>query len=613
MEAGKHTIKELFQKDVRYVIPTFQRPYVWQQEQQWEPLWDDVRNIAERYGDALEETDDNQAEAEKQAGTHFLGAIVLQQIPTHTTEIERRDVIDGQQRMTTIQLLLDAAQEVVEALGAEDEEIKKNAKRLQKLVLNDEDFAEDDDRFKLWPTSGDREAFRSAMTNGHSTTGFENSLVVQAHQFFSLQIREWLEVVDDEERRMRAKALTTTLIGLLELVVIDLKTGDDAYVIFETLNARGTPLLASDLVKNFVLQTASSNGLEPDKVYEDYWKIFEAEWWRQEISQGRIFRPRTDIFLNYWLVARKQQEVPSHKVFPIFRDYVESQDKGIVEIVSDITRVGATYRKLDSFEATSMEGTFLYRWRVVEAGVVTPVLLQLFSANEGQLPSERKRRCLSALESYLVRRMICRMTTKDYNRLFLELIGQIEKNMDHADEVVIDYLRRQTAESRVWPNDDRLQDAFLGLPLYQLLTRARLRMVLETLEEAMRTDKAEVRHVTRGTLTIEHILPQKWDDHWPLPLTKDPDEHHRRIQRRERIKHTIGNLTLVTGKLNPTLSNGPWDKKQEVLNDYTTLYMNKRLLQEWKDKPFAEAEIETRGKQLAQLACKVWPVAKDLE
>jgi len=98
MEAGKRTVKELFQRDIHYVIPTFQRPYVWNQEQQWEPLWNDVRNVAERYAEELLVSEDHPAEAEEKTGTHFLGAIVLQQIPTPTSEIERREVIDGQQR-----------------------------------------------------------------------------------------------------------------------------------------------------------------------------------------------------------------------------------------------------------------------------------------------------------------------------------------------------------------------------------------------------------------------------------------------------------------------------------------------------------------------------------
>jgi uncharacterized protein with ParB-like and HNH nuclease domain len=116
MKADTLTLKALFQKDVRYVIPTFQRPYVWNQDDQWEPLWNDVRNTAERYLDELARADGNNPLAEERTGTHFMGAVVLQQQPTASAEIETRAVIDGQQRLTTAQILMDAAQEVFDHL-----------------------------------------------------------------------------------------------------------------------------------------------------------------------------------------------------------------------------------------------------------------------------------------------------------------------------------------------------------------------------------------------------------------------------------------------------------------------------------------------------------------
>src|SRR5438552_18086627 len=115
MRADILTLKTLFQKDVRYVVPTFQRPYVWNQEDQWDPLWNDVRNTAEEFIDRLHEIgEENEALAEEKSGVHFLGAVVLQQQPNPAAQLERREVIDGQQRLTTLQLLLDAAQEVFE-------------------------------------------------------------------------------------------------------------------------------------------------------------------------------------------------------------------------------------------------------------------------------------------------------------------------------------------------------------------------------------------------------------------------------------------------------------------------------------------------------------------
>src|SRR3989442_9685854 len=166
MKADIVNLKTLFQKDVRYLVPTFQRPYVWNQEDQWEPLWNDVRNTAEEFIDQLESAGvGNEAAAEERSGVHFLGAVVLQQQPNPAAELERREIIDGQQRLTTLQLLLDAAQEVFEHDGYDTQ-----AKQLRKLVLNDPDYApaDSDCIFKIWPcTSSATFGLFGPFVNGH--------------------------------------------------------------------------------------------------------------------------------------------------------------------------------------------------------------------------------------------------------------------------------------------------------------------------------------------------------------------------------------------------------------------------------------------------------------
>ena len=603
MKADTLTLKALFQKDVRYTIPTFQRPYVWNQEDQWEPLWDDVRNTAERYLDYLDEVsgDNATAVAEERTGRHFLGAVVLQQRPTASAEIETRHVIDGQQRMTTLQLILDAAQEVFEQAGHEAEE-----RRMTRLVMNQD--ASGDDVFKLWPTLLDREPFRLAMTNGLSPASFAESRIVQAHDFFRLQIEEWLATAAPERRAQLVHGLETALVGLLEVVVIDLGANDDSFVIFETLNARGTPLLASDLVKNYLLQQATAAGLHADTVYEMYWKQLEDSWWREDVRQGRITRPRVDQFLNYWLITRTCKEVQASEVFPSFRGYA-SDDRDIQDVAKDISDISGTFRDLDQFAPFSPEGTFMYRWRTIEAGVTTPLLLWAFSQTDEELAPERRERFLHALESYLVRRMLCRSTTKDYNRLFLDALQQIQTDGSRADEVLIDYLAGQGSESRAWVDDERVTTALLEYPLYLLLTRGRLRMVLEALEDDLRSPMSEAAHVERGKLTIEHILPQGWHEHWPLPESDDPLAA---AQARDRILHCVGNLTLVTQKLNTGLSNDPWTKKQKTLFEHTVLHLNKEVLTSWGSKPFEEDAIRARGEALAARALKIWPSAKSV-
>ena len=132
------TPKDLFQKEVRYTIPTFQRPYVWSQDDRWEPFWEDVRNVAEDYLDELERAGNDDIEASQRTSPHFLGALVLKQVPTGAKHIDRRDVIDGQQRVTTLQLLLDAVQQICE--NADEPCLKGAAMRLSRFVSNDERF-----------------------------------------------------------------------------------------------------------------------------------------------------------------------------------------------------------------------------------------------------------------------------------------------------------------------------------------------------------------------------------------------------------------------------------------------------------------------------------------
>ncbi|MBI5284323.1 MAG: DUF262 domain-containing protein [Chloroflexi bacterium] len=595
MKADILNPKALFQKDVRYVIPTFQRPYVWNQDDQWEPLWNDVRNTAEEYIEELARAGDNEAVAEAKVLGHFLGAVVLQQQLNAARELETRHVIDGQQRLTTIQLLLDAAQDVFEQDG-----FSKEARQLRKLVLNDPEYAEDNPEFifKIWPTLGDQEGFRRAMHNELVIDGYEDQSIVQAHEFFKLQTRQWLEVPEDKAI-VRAHALSTTLMGLLRMVVIDLETRDDANVIFETLNARGTPLLASDLVKNWIFHAASQTGLDSEAVHRKYWTGFEESWWRDEVRQGRVIRPRLDTYLNYWLIMRTAEEVQVADVFPRFRKHAERL-ADVTAILEDLQDVATSFKALEGDRGATRLAQFLYRWRVMDAGVSTPVILWLIDSRP-ELGEERFERSLAAIESYLIRRMICRLTTKDYNRLFLDLMALLkEAPSSHVDTILTEHLAGQTSESRVWPSNGQTEEALLSLPLYQLLTRGRLRLILEGVEDSYRSPKTEEDHVKRG-LSIEHIMPQGWRSHWqPVPLLEAE------ASRRDRLIHTLGNLTLVKDRLNTELSNAPWSDKTTILGDHTVLLLNRRLLKDYPD-GWSEATIAARGAELAERVLKLWP------
>ena len=583
------TPKDLFQKGVRYTIPPFQRPYVWSQNDQWEPLWEDVRNVAENYLEELERSGNNEVEAEQKTSPHFLGAVVLKQVPTAAKEIDQREVIDGQQRVTTLQLLLDAIQQICEE--SDQPYIRRAARRLAKLVTNDEELIEDDKLqiFKLWPTRGDREAFRHAMDNGLASNDFEESLIVQAHEFFKLQADKWLQDAAGPIE-FRIDALEAAATSMLQMVVIDLSPQDDPNLIFETLNARGTRLEQSDLIKNFVLSQ------ERDQ-HGDIWGNLDDGWWRKEARQGRLLRPRLDMLLNYWLAMRKGAEVSPLGVFNEFRSYVGDQE--VHTVMSEVKQDLMNYREFETTKGRSPEEkSFYYHMNVMQAGVVTPVLLLLLSAEEGT-----RIRAFTALESFLVRRMICRRTTKDYNRLVLELTNRLRENgLDRADAITAGFLREQMADARVWPSDQDVAHAMDTSPLYRLLTRGRLRLVLEGVERQLRSSGKAEQPTVPTNLTIEHLMPVGWrKEEWPLPEGVDTDAA---TYERNTLIHSIGNLTLATQKLNSSMSNAPWKSKRDELQEHSVLLLNNELLTRptWDEEP-----ILSRSRRVAELVSARWP------
>ncbi len=200
---------------------------------------------------------------------------------------------------------------------------------------------------------------------------------------------------------------------------------------------------------------------------------------------------------------------------------------------------------------------------------------------------------------------MCRGTTKDYNRLALDLVRELHSSaQDDADATVVRFLCSQTAESRRWPTDKDLEDCLSSLPLYRLLTKGRLRLVLEGIEEQYRnTPLAEQTDVPKN-LTIEHVLPQSWEAHWPLPKKVEEEEER---HERNRLVHTIGNLTLLTGPLNTMVSNGPWNQKRETLEKHGILMLNRELLAESKDVMWDEDFIVDRSKRMAKLVASTWP------
>jgi hypothetical protein len=606
MQAQTHTPAAIFGHHIRYVVPLFQRPYVWNREDQWEPLWSDVRVVAERLQDAAE------AAGSEQIPPHFLGAIVLDQPQIPAGFIAVRHIIDGQQRLTTLQLLLDAAQWVIERHGA-----AMDAHALRVLILNEPAIAQHPDEvFKVWPTNRDRDAFRAAMDNQTVVPpALAPAAVTQAHDFFVRVIEEWADVSGDRDKVAgKLNALTRTLRDLLKVVVIDLEPGDNAQVIFETLNHRGVQLLAADLIKNLVFQVAQDQGCDVPGLYERYWRQLDTDYWRQRIARGRQYVPRIDIFVNYWLAMKLGREIPTDRIFVEFRDHVLREQPGIEDLLSGLASDAELYASLSRLPAESLPGRFYYRVvTAMDSAAVTPVLLWLLRWPETDLSSQQRDLALAALESWLVRRAMCRLTGKDFNRVVIDLLRELTRSSPaRAGEVTEAFLARQKADSRFWPSDPQVREALALAPIFRLLLRARLRMLLEAVEDQRRTGKSESDRCPRN-LTVEHIMPRAWREHWQAGAESEADE-----LRRDGAVHRLGNLTLVNQKLNPSLSNRPWTvaetqarglggtgKRDELLR-HSTLKINADIVAEHPD-VWDEAAIDARTAVLTDVILDIWP------
>lgn len=618
MEARMVDIEGLFQKPISYRIPQFQRYYAWGEEVQWKPLWEDVRNIAERFLDK---------EDTGEILPHFMGAIVLQQQPNNTGEVTKRLVIDGQQRLTTLQLLIKATEQV---LQSQDDTAR--ATRLSGLLTNSEkhwDGNNENETKIRQSNSDDRGAFRASITNSYSRDRYEDSAISRGYEFFEASVGDWLNR-EEEDKSDRADALEETLTKYLQIAAIDLNLNEKPHIIFETLNARGEPLKQADLIKNTVMYEANVID-EPQKARE-LWGMFEDQWWQKQADEPSLKRSHIDRFLHHWMIMRTLREVHMDRVASRFRSYIEQENKVIgsyieqeneeieklaVDIVAeDIRGAGGIYKKLETVNIPEIY-TSLKRLKVMKLGAVTPLLLWLFTSD---VPEEQRRRSVEALESCLVRRMLCGLNSKVLDKVvvstlnFLEnpdrrevsLEGQYILSRMGIDFMDIDFANpshiiiMSFALSEQWVSDRKLLEDLTTEQMRGSSTRKK--MVLEAVEMYLRGDKAEPLGDT-SKLTVEHIMPEKWQQNWSLP----PDEDG--IDDRDEAVKLIGNLTLTTAKLNTTLSNGPWDKKQKTLDNHSSLFLNKKLL---KDAPdvWDETAIINRSSDLAKIIMEIWKSAE---
>jgi len=619
MKANTVELDDIFDPNVFFQVPLFQRPYVWNEEDNWEPLWDDIYALLDR----RLRTGKSRA--------HFLGAVVLEQLRSEAGTIETRLVIDGQQRFTTLQLFLMAARNLANQHGA-----KRLAATFTGLVENDENRVRDpDEKFKLWPTNSDRAAFKtihacSSLDELEKTLKTKREMLgsslVGAYRYFHGKLADWLtSALDDEDDKAalahlnaedRLEVLWQVVDSGLQLVVINLDENDETQVIFETLNARGTDLLPADLIKNYLFRRAQHEGAKVEDLYELHWERFESNYWRDEIKQGRVFRPRIDLFINHYLSLMTLDDVKTTHLFQGFKSFAAQGEPGTGSSlpyptdaaghIQQLARYADVFLALQKPERHLRLEIFMRRLAAVDTATVYPFLMHAYAK---LMPHDQAEfdRVLEVLESFLMRRLITNATPKNYNRLFIDLIRAVEKADGVLAQAVSDQLAKGSGDSTKFPTDEELLAAVFEQPMYGRITQAKVRAVLEALDAAAQSDKSEVL-VLPSKLTIEHVMPQTWATHWPLPAEAKVDvlTEQKAASKRDLMLNTLGNLTLITGKFNSSLQNAAWSAKRPELLTYAKLNLTQYFHGPAAD-TWDEAAIRARTEHLFGQLLKIWP------
>jgi hypothetical protein len=621
MKANAVPLLNLFERKLQLEVPLFQRQYVWKQETQWGPLWEDISGKFREY-----------IEGRKDAPIHFLGAMVLDQKQTPVAHVEKRQVIDGQQRLTTLQIFLSALRDFCRENGCHE-----LAKELEGYTINKGMMANAaTDQFKVWPTQGDREQYADAVSLGSRAaveskhplvvlkpkrTPEPRPLMIEAYLYFSNELRKFYFGTEDESPIAAEIPLPTrieecfqALKSALQVVAIDLERDDDAQVIFETLNARGEPLLPSDLLRNYIFLRAGRNREPQDELYQKYWKGFEDAFWGVEVRQGRLTRSRSDLFMQYFLISRKAVEVVAKHLFVEYRHWIEHDTpfQSVAAELCSLAKQREEFRRLlEPKKGDHLAGLaqFLSDF---EVGTVYPFLLFLF---DSELSTADWQEVATTLESYFVRRTIMGWPTKGYSNMFLALIRAFRQNKPTAQAVAA-HLAQLTGENLAWPTDAQFSEAWKALPAYSAFTpKVKLVHILRRIGETYSSKKNERIPIDRP-LTVEHLMPQDWIEHWPLmdgtvgltsdelQVTAETAERATATRRRNKALQTFGNLTILTLELNASVSNSAWKTKKSELLAASLLPMNSEL---HKYDVWNEDTIATRGEELLKRALAVWP------
>ncbi|MGL2797183.1 GmrSD restriction endonuclease domain-containing protein [Helicobacter pylori] len=540
-------------QEKQFVIPIYQRVYSWEKEQ-CKQLWDDIIKTG----------------GNDQMNGHFIGSIVYVQDDICTTSHNELLTIDGQQRLTTITLLLTALRD---HLNDEDEFLKKfSHQKIQNRYLINSD-KDGDKKFRLILSESDKDTLLSLIDENRRKPSEPSSKIMENFKLFE----EWI--------RKNTNQLETIFKGLDKLMVVEISLGrdkDNPQLIFESMNSTGKDLTQTDLIKNYILM-----GLDPEKqkiFYKKYWRAMEEDFKQNETLFNQ--------FVRHYLTI-KTREIPNiNKVYVAFKRY--QQERGIETevLLQDLQKYCGYFCRIVFKKESDKDLNKALGFLVdLEMDVIYPLLLELYSDySDGVLSKADFIPIIALIESYICRRAVCGLGTNSLNKVFPSFTKHIQKD---------EYFKSlkgafcSLTEKQRFPNNDEFKDLFITIDFYSFQKRE---YFFERLENFDRKERVYTHEYTK-----EHIMPQKLTEEWEKDLGENFQEIH------GKYLHTIGNLTL-TG-YNDKYSNKSFQKKRDMEKGFKDSPL--RLNQGLRDlESFGEEEIKKRANDLADLALKIWTYPK---
>jgi uncharacterized protein with ParB-like and HNH nuclease domain len=539
MQAKETKLQDIIEGTKQYVIPLFQRTYSWTSKE-WDVLWNDLVELCEM---------DNPR-------THFIGSIVNMPTVSVPEGVAKYLLIDGQQRLTTIFILLTLLRD-----KAKENQNDRFADEINNTLLVNQ-YKDGLDFYKLMPTQVDRITYQNLINRNANEN--ENQLTL-AYTYFEKKLKQV---------KIETEKLKKVITSYFSVVSIVLGTDDNPYLVFESLNAKGRPLTQADLIRNYFFMRIHIE--KQEEVYENLW-----------LPMQNALKEDLTEFIRHYLM-KDGNVIKQGDVYYALKDSVSTSNA--IEYLTELKKYSIYYKILKNpeFEKEPELQKIFRRLNRIEVTTAYPLLLNFYNNYaDGNIDKDDFVVILKTLENYLIRRFVCDIPTNQLNKIFPTVYPLIQSK--YSDNIVEGF--KIILQGKGYPKDHEFIVRFREKKFYGGGDRVvKTKLILETIENNFNHKET----VSFENLTVEHVMPQTLSEWWQEHLGDDWIETH------DLYLHTIGNLTLTA--YNTELSNDDFNTKKKTL-DESHVELNKYFF----DIPkWTRTEIEARSETLAKKASEIW-------